>query len=183
MILRRGSVAGRGWVAAAVAVAAAALTLAGPSLPAGQETPAPGPPGFVFVARLAIPANIPWTDTGLDVSEGEEFHIRASGNVSLQKGNPMAFGGPEGLNIKTVQQPLQDRNLGALVARVAQLISITKDEETGEETRNEIVKLVFIGPEATIRMPLAGRLSLGPNENVVADNAGEFRAEIWRKAG
>jgi len=170
----------RGFAAAA---AAAALTMAGPCLPAGQETPSPGPPGFVFAARLAVPANIPWTDTGLDVSEGEEFHIKASGNVSLQKGNPMAFGGPEGLNIKTVQQPLQDGNLGALVARVAQLISITKDEETGGETRNEIVKFLYVGPEGTVRMPLAGRLSLGLNENVVADNAGEFRAEIWRRAG
>jgi hypothetical protein len=178
VISRRGLFTGGGALAAA-----AALTLAGPSLPAGQETPALGPPGFVIVARLTIPANIPWTDTGFDVSEGEEFHFRVSGNVSLQKGNPMAFCGPEGLNVKTVQQPIQDRNLGALIARVAQLVSITKDEETGEETRNEIVKFVYIGPEGTVRMPLAGRLSLGLNENVVGDNAGEFTVEIWRKAG
>ena len=164
--------------AALAALAAAVLALAAP---AGQETPAEGPPGFVFAARFTISAHIPWTDTGFDVSEGDEFHVRASGNVSLQTGNPMAFCGPEGLNVKTVQQPIQDNNLGALIARVAQLISITKDEETGEETRNEIIRFLYIGPEATIRIPLAGRLSLGLNENVVADNAGELTIDVWRK--
>lgn len=175
----RGSGIARGALAATLA--AAALTLAARPEPAGQE--AAGPAGFEFVARFTVPAHIPWTDTGLEVAEGEEFHVRVSGNVSLQKGNPMAFCGPEGLNVKTVQQPLQDRNLGAFIARIAQLVSITKDEETGEETRNEIVKLVFIGTEGTIRIPLAGRLYLGLNENVVGDDTGEFTAEIWRKAG
>jgi len=148
---------------------------------AGQESPAPGPSGFDFEARFAVPANVPWTDTGLDVTEGEEFHFRAAGSVSLQRGNPAAFCGPEGLGLKTVQQPLQDRNLGAFVVRVAQLVSIAKDEETGEETRNEIVRVLFVGAEATVRLPIAGRLYLGLNEDVVGDNAGEFGVEVWRR--
>ena len=134
--------------------AAAALALAlAPAWAAAagacQESPAPGPPGFDFEARFAVPANVPWTDTGLDV--------------------------------QTVQQPLQGRNLGAFVVRIAQLISITKDEKTGEETRNEIVRFVYVGAEATIQMPIAGRLYLGLNEDVVGDNAGELGVEVWRR--
>lgn len=178
---RTGRSGRRGGGAAALV---AALILAGAAAaPAGQETPAPGPAGFDFESRFAVPANVPWTDTGLDVDEGEEFHFRAAGSVSLQRGNPVAFCGPEGLAVHTVQQPVPDRNLGAFVVRVAQLVSITKDPDTGEETRNEIVRFAFVGTEATVRMPIAGRLYLGVNEDVVDDNAGELAVEVWRRAG
>lgn len=172
---------GRGW--RALCAAWAVVVLAWSASGAGQETPAPGPPGFDFEGRFAVPANVAWTDTGLEVAEGDEFHIRATGSVSLQRFNPIAFCGPEGLNVQTVQQPIQDRNLGAFILRVAQLVSITKDEKTGEETRNEIVKFIFVGKEATIRIPIAGRLYFGLNEDVVGDNAGEISAEVWRRAG
>jgi hypothetical protein len=165
---------------AAAARVALALILAW-SFAAGQEAPAPGPTGFDFEGRLAVPANVPWTDSGFDVAEGDEFHFRASGSVSLQRGNPVAFCGPEGLPVKTVQQPIPERNLGAFIVRVAQLVSITKDEETGEETRNEIVRFLFVGTEGTVRMPIAGRLYLGLNEDVVGDNAGELAVEVWRR--
>jgi hypothetical protein len=168
--------AGRGALAAAAALIAAALPAPG--------RPQAGPPsGFEFVARFTVPASVAWTDTGLNVSEGDVFTVRVSGNVSLQRGNPMAFCGPDGLNFKTVQQPIQDRNLGAFIARVAQLVSVSKDEETGEAIRNEIVRFVFIGSGATVRMPLAGRLYFGLNENIVGDDSGEFQAEVWRKTG
>jgi len=164
------------------ALAALMLALGWAVAGSGQESPAPGPPGFDFEGRFAVPANVPWTDSGFDVAEGEELHFRAAGSVSLQRGNPVAFCGPEGLSVKTVQQPIQDRNLGAFVVRVAQLVSITKDEETGEETRNEIVRFVHVGAEGTVRMPIAGRLYLGLNEDVVDDNAGELSVEVWRRA-
>ncbi|MBN2206638.1 MAG: hypothetical protein JW742_04475 [Candidatus Aminicenantes bacterium] len=169
--------------AAAAAAAAALILLWTAAAPAGQEDPAPGPPGFDFEARFAVPAGVAWTDTGLEVDEGEEFHFRAAGSVSLQRGNPVAFCGPEGLAVRTVQQPVPDRNLGAFIVRVAQLVSISKDEETGAETRNEIVRFVYVGSEATVRMPLSGRLYLGLNEDVVGDNAGELAVEVWRRAG
>ncbi|MEA3421573.1 MAG: hypothetical protein U9Q97_07855, partial [Acidobacteriota bacterium] len=52
------------------------------------------------------------------------------------------------------------------------------DEETGEEIRNELVEEFYIGSENNVEIPIGGRIFLGVNENVVEDNAGEFRVEM-----
>ena len=118
--------------------------------------------------------NASWTDTKYDVDEDQEINFRASRMISLQMGNPIAHCGPDGYDLKTLQQPLRDKNIGALIGRVIQLISIEIDEETGEETRNELIEDFYIGSSNTIRMPISGRLFLGINENVVEDNSGEY---------
>ncbi len=131
------------------------------------------------VYRVTVSSTEPWTDTGYEVVESQEIIFRASGGISLQRGNPIAFCGPEGYNKKTFQQPLQDENIGALIGKTVLLVSVEVDEETGEETRNEIIQEFFIGEENRIKIPLSGRLFLGVNENLVGDNAGEFRVELY----
>ena len=84
------------------------------------------------VHQTSVLAEQGWTDTGLDVVEGQDVYFKASGMISLQKGNPMAFCGPDGYDLKTVQQPLSDKNIGALIGKVVYLISVEIDEETGE---------------------------------------------------
>lgn len=130
------------------------------------------------VYRITVACNKQWTDTGYDVQQGQEIHFRASGGISLQVGNPMAYCGPDGYDLKTLQQPLQDNNIGAVIGKVVLLISIEIDEETGEETRNEIEELFYIGSEQKVSMPLSGRLYLGINENVVEDNSGKFIVDV-----
>ena len=124
--------------------------------------------------RVFVFGNASWTDTNYEVDEDQEINFRASRMISLQMGNPIAHCGPDGYNLKTMQQPLRDKNIGALIGRVIQLISIEIDEETGEETRNELIEVFYIGSSNTIRMPISGRLFLGINENVVEDNSGEY---------
>lgn len=136
---------------------------------------------LVLVKQVTVPANAGWVDTGLDVAQGDEFHIKGLGEISLQKGNPAANCGPSGLDLMTVQQPIPDHNVGALVGKVAQLISVKKDEDTGEEVRDEIAEYFFVGAEIDVTIPLKGRLYLGVNENVVKDNSGEFTASIYRR--
>ncbi len=127
--------------------------------------------------RIGIPANVAWTDTRYDVKAGQQIRFSGKGGISLQQGNPSGYCGPEGLGFSTVQQPLPDTNYGALVGRVIRLISIEVDEETGEETRNEIIETFYIGAQNTVRMPIDGKLFLGINELVVADNSGTFSVE------
>jgi len=129
--------------------------------------------------RIIVPANQSWTDTGLDVEQGQVVFFEASGVICLQQGNPIAHCGPEGYKLKTVQQPLHDKNIGSLMAKIVKLISIETDKETGEEIRNEIVKEFYIGPATRVEMPLSGHLFLGINENLVEDNSGEFRVIIY----
>lgn len=130
------------------------------------------------VHNITVLANVNWTDTGLDVSEGQEIYFKALGEISLQKGNPMAHCGPDGYDLKSVQQPLLDRNIGALIGKVSELISVTVDKETGEEIRNEIFKYFFVGSENKVSMPMSGRLLLGINENIVGDNDGEYSVMV-----
>lgn len=133
-----------------------------------------------FLMRVAVPGAAGWVDTGRDVEESEDILFEASGRISLQVGNPVAVCGPDGYDMRSVQQPLPEENIGALIGKVVQLVGVRKDEETGEEIREEIVRYFMIGSSARVTMPLAGRLHLGVNENVYEDNAGEFAVTLSR---
>ena len=122
--------------------------------------------------RIGVPADVHWTDTRLDVTAGQRIVFQAQGGISLQQGNPRGYCGPDGLGFSTVQQPIPETNFGALIGRVVLLISVDVDEETGEETRNEIIEYFYIGSEQSVEMPIAGSLYLGINELVVEDNSG-----------
>lgn len=139
-------------------------------------------PGLKFITgrvyRLTVPSNVQWTDTGYDVESEQWLSFSASGGISLQLGNPMAYCGPDGYDLKTVQQPIQNENIGSLIGKVVLLISIEVDEETGEEKRNEMVEIFHIGANRILSMPMSGRLFLGINENVVGDNSGQFTVDV-----
>jgi hypothetical protein len=127
---------------------------------------------------VAVPGNLPWTDTGMDVTVGQKIVFKATGKISLQKGNPQAECGPEGYDLRTVRQPLPEKNLGALIGKVVISISVFVDEKTGEEKKEEVAQVFFVGLENQVEMPAKGRLFLGINENVSGDNAGEFQVTI-----
>ncbi len=131
------------------------------------------------VSQITVLGNVDWTDTGLEVKEDQEIYFSAQKQISLQRGNPMAWCGPDGMDRKTMQQPISDKNIGALIGKVVWLISIEVDEETGEQIRHEIIEKFYIGSANRVRMPISGRLFLGINENVVGDNYGEFEVIIY----
>jgi len=135
----------------------------------------------VMEKQVEVLASAGWVDTGLEVKEGEVLEFVSSGTISCQKGNPVANCGPEGLDLQTVQQPITDKNLGAVVGKVVKVVSVTTDPETGEEIKEEVVKVFYIGERATVEMPLEGRLFLGVNDNVFADNDGKFLVSISQK--
>jgi len=127
--------------------------------------------------RIAVVSNVAWNDTGFDVRSGQVLHFRASGGITLQQGNPIGFCGPDGLDLTSVQQPLKDHNYGALVGKIVLTLSVEIDEETGEETREELIEYFYIGSDSTVEMPLDGSLYLGINELVVDDNSGILTVE------
>ena len=160
-------------------ILSAALLIFFPIIHFAQEQQ---PVGLKFLServyRITVPSNVQWTDSGYDVEGDQVLSFSASGGISLQVGNPMAYCGPDGYDLKTVQQPIQDKNIGALIGKVVLLISIEVDEETGEETRNEMIEIFHIGSNRIISMPISGRLYLGVNENVAGDNSGQFTVDI-----
>ena len=136
-------------------------------LGAGEET-----------RMVVVVGDMAWADAGIDVVQGQEVSFQAEGLISLQKGNPQAECGPEGYDLRTVQQPLTDRNLGALIGKVVVAVSVIKDEKTGEEKTDEVSELFFVGAGNRVAMPTAGRLFLGINELIVGDNAGAFTVSV-----
>ena len=162
-------------------LAAAVLGLAASAAAGLGFRGAPQAAGAQLVREVVVPAEAGWVDTGVDVAAGEEIVISASGEISLQRGNPAAACGPEGLDMVTVDQPVPDVNLGALIGKVAQFVSARLDEDTGAEIRDEIFVIFFVGPERALSAPVKGRLYLGVNENVVKDNGGVFTVRVFRR--
>jgi hypothetical protein len=146
-----------------------------------QEARPQRPEGLDLVKTVSVAGNVPWTDTGIEVKTGEVFFFEATGTISLQKDNPVASCGPEGLKLRTMQQPLPDRNLGCLLGRIVMKVEVVEDKATGEKTTRDYGEVFFIGPAALVIMPLDGRLTLGTNENVSGDNDGSFAVSIYRR--
>jgi len=123
---------------------------------------------------VIVPGNAAWTDTGIEVIQGQEIEFAAEGTLSLQRGNPQANCGPDGYDLRTLQQPLIDQNLGALIGKVVIGVTVIKDKNTGQEKTEEAAEFFYIGTRSRVEMPAKGRLFLGINELVIGDNAGEF---------
>lgn len=131
-----------------------------------------------LVLSLVVPGDAGWVDTGVDVAAGESLLIKASGIVSLQAGNPAGDCGPGGLDVVTVQQPLPEVNLGALIGKISQIVAVREVADRGEAVRDEVLFLFPVGEETTVTAPLRGRLYLGINENVLKDNSGAFSVQV-----
>lgn len=170
--------AGRPAIVFIAALGIAALTAAG--LPAQDQLQAvPVPP--LLEKTVTVPAAAGWVDTGIDVEPGQELRFSASGRIDLQKGNPEASCGPEGIDLVTVEQPVPNANLGALVGKVVQLVARRVDGDSGMEVLDEIFVLFPVGPEGILAVPFKGRLYLGVNENVLRDNGGEYSVVVVRR--
>jgi len=130
---------------------------------------------------IAVPADAGWTDTAIDIGPGEELRFSASGEIDLQRGNPQAVCGPEGLDLVTIDQPIPSANLGALIGKLVQPVALRVDEDSGMEIHDEIFVLFVIGRETTVTVPFKGRLYLGVNENVLKDNGGAYAVVVVRR--
>jgi hypothetical protein len=151
----------------------------------GQDSkPAPSverPEGFELLKKTSHTGAAAWTDTGIEVKEGQELYFEAEGTVLLQKDNPVAACGPEGLNLRTMQQPLTDQNLGCLIGRVLERTEVVEDKERNEKTVREFGPIFAVGRQGRLAMPASGRLLIGINENVTRDNDGAFTVSIYIK--
>jgi hypothetical protein len=168
------------WAARALGAAVAGLALlswGGPASPPAQQIF----PDLPLEKPVAVAADAGWVDTGLDLGPGEEVHITASGEISLQRGNAEAVCGPAGIDLVTVDQPIPNANLGALIGKIAQPVARRVDEDSGVEVLDEIFVLFFVGPETDAAAPFKGRLYLGVNENVLRDNGGAYAVVVVRR--
>lgn len=133
--------------------------------PAPQTRPTPAPdqptsPEAPAGPGLSVPANRAWTSTGVFVRQGQAVRFNASGQVWLS-GDRGDVATPAGATSGRMAPGSPVNALaGALIGRVGNGAPFG------------------IGNQTEVRMPDAGELWLGVNDNDVNDNRGEFRVEV-----
>lgn len=157
-------------------------TLPGQAQEIVPTSKAASPEGFELVKTIEHNGSAAWTDTGIEVKPGEEYYFEAEGLISIQKDNPVATCGPEGLSLKTMQQPLTDQNLGCLIGIILTRVEVLEDKRTKEKAQRRFGERFPIGKQTRVIIPEAGRLLLAVNENVAGDNDGKLIVAVYRKA-
>jgi hypothetical protein len=137
-----------------------------------EDTGVAAPTGEAPIARRrlvnpvtrTVPANVRWTDTGIDVREGDVLHFQADGVVRLNAdGTDTAHADGSDKGRRLSEGPLPGESAGALVGRIG----------NSQPFR--------IGREASVPMLETGRLFLGTNDDHVDDNSGEFIVTFARR--
>jgi hypothetical protein len=135
----------------------------------GTGTTAPPPPPMQTQKRqlryeLEIPSAQAWTDTGIDLFEGDTLRITAEGIINYTSSKTC---GPDGGKrewedlIRAL--PVNDVGRGALVGLIG---------ESGT------AKAFLVGSRLEAQVPARGRLFLGINDNNYDNNKGSFRVRV-----
>ncbi len=112
---------------------------------------------------IAVPANVAWTDTGINVTSRVSIAFAGSGDIMLGPGMSSGVGGSPAATVANIKYPVPGAPAGALIGRVGN------------------GRPFLIGPNTqSIRMPGSGRLMLGVNDDHVPDNSGSFQVTITR---
>jgi hypothetical protein len=110
--------------------------------------------------NITVRGNQPWTETDIIVREGETLMLRADGQISYApNARTSAAGVPRG-GRGGAETPMPNAPSGALIGRIDDGLPF------------------LIGSQTSVRMPASGRLFLGINDDVVADNSGEYQVMI-----
>lgn len=125
-----------------------------------------GPTQAGSLKTVTVIGNRPWTDTGVDLNEGEAVSVNASGNISFSRRGQAI--GPQGDQpscavYRNPRVPFVARDLRchSLIGRIGSAGAFFQ-----------------LGSSTQFRAPVAGRLYLGVNDNFFPDNSGSWTAVI-----
>jgi hypothetical protein len=127
-----------------------------PSAPIGR-------PRGLREREVVVAAGTAWVDSGIDVRRGQEVYFEADGQVRWGRDRR---DGPAGERNSpyNATRPMPRRPAAGLIGKLGQ----------------DSADLFFIGDDrGPIRVPSAGRLFLGINDDVLADNSGSFRVVVY----
>lgn len=151
----------RGAYTARVGVLGAASAAAATSTPTSQPTVS----GSRQLRRdFEVPANREWTDTGIDVLEGDTLRITAEGTIHYTSAKTCGPDGGErtwGDLLRALH--VNDAGRGALIGLIGQ---------------PGVARAFFIGPRGEFKVEQTGRLLLGINDDNYQNNEGSFQAHI-----
>ena len=121
----------------------------GPAVPAGQLS-----------GMIRVEGRNRWTDTGINVREGQTMLFDARGTVRLAANDDV--GGVDGAlsGRRESNAPVANQPYGGLIARVGNSAPF------------------YVGDTNSLRAPASGRLYLGVNDDYLQDNAGDFQVVV-----
>jgi len=129
---------------------------------ANQNGSAAGRNSRIVANNLAVPANTPWIDSGIDVMQGDAFRFAAQGSIVWGPNNTADSGGRS--DVKSNSFPVKSLGVGALIAKVGAAGTPFGIGNT----------------RGTVTMPASGRLYLGVNDDGFVDNSGSYQVTIMR---
>jgi len=112
---------------------------------------------------VVVPANVAWTNTGLNVTRGQALRFEPSGEIRLNLSGEDVATAAGAKNFRLVERAqIPTIPVGALIGRVGngQPFSI------GDTTE-------------AFQMPADGRLFLGVNDDHLPDNSGNYVVRVW----
>ena len=113
---------------------------------------------------MTVAARQAWTDTGLDVREGDILQFTSEGTIQWGPGRQDGPGGEVNSPIDR-RRPIPARPGGALIGRIG----------------SSPADVFFIGSDrGSFRVRNGGRLYLGVNDDDLGDNSGAFQVRIAR---
>jgi len=131
-----------------------------------SETDSTGAPNPIDgeVTDVTVPAARKWTDTKLEVRQGQTINFYASGQIQWSKGDNARVG-PGGsswkIDARLGSYPVRGMGAGGLIGRIG---------EKGTP--------FAVGEKTTIVAPASGRVYLGINDNIFTENSGQFDVKI-----
>jgi len=132
-------------------------------------TPAPPPPPMQTQKRqlrhdLDISSTKEWTDTGIDLFEGDTLRITAEGTINYTTSKTCGpDGGKREWQDLVRALPVNDVGRGALVGLIGE---------------GGVAKAFLVGAKLESRVPTKGRLFLGINDDDYKNNKGSFRVRV-----
>jgi len=110
---------------------------------------------------LEVPADVAWTDTGINVRAGDMLSFSANGEVQFGNDQSMRSSANGNGGMRSQSYPVPSMTVGALIGRVGRS-----------------APFAIGGSRRAIQMPANGRLFLGVNDDALTDNSGAFNVVI-----
>jgi hypothetical protein len=129
---------------------------------AGPQRQQEGRPRGLRERQVMAVANVQWSDTGVDVTSGQNVYFEASGEIVWGPNRRAKPAGEEN-SPNNPARPIPNRPGAALIGRVGN----SKD-------------YFYVGDDrGAVRMRSSGRLFLGINDDYLQDNSGYFRVIVY----
>lgn len=121
-----------------------------------------GRPRGLREKQMMVAANVAWTDTGIEVSAGQNVYFEAQGEIRWGPGRRANPSGEQN-SPNNPARPMPNRPGASLIGKVGN----SSD-------------LFFVGDESgAFRMRTSGKLFLGINDDALQDNTGYFRVIVY----